>query len=109
MIRTMYCCVIIMIIAAATWATPEHEWSRRFGDTGIDLGWSIAVDNQGNVFATGVFRDTVNFGGGDLTSAGSADVFLVNVRQWLDAGLAIIHCSRDRGADRQSPGCLSPV
>jgi hypothetical protein len=37
---------------------------------------AVAVDSQGNVFVTGWFVTTVDFGGGGLTSAGGQDIFL---------------------------------
>jgi hypothetical protein len=37
------------------------------------------VDGSGNVVATGYFRDTVDFGGGPLTSAGLRDLYLLKL------------------------------
>jgi hypothetical protein len=55
----------------------EYIWAKRIGGTGTDLAYSIAVDGSGNVAVTGLFQNSVDFGGGSLTSAGSSDVFLV--------------------------------
>ena len=57
-------------------AAGNHLWSKRFGDGSGELGESVAVDNAGNVFLTGYFGGSVDFGGGPLTSAGSLDTFL---------------------------------
>jgi hypothetical protein len=57
-------------------AAGNHEWSRAFGDTDQDWGYGVAADDAGHVFITGLFRGTVDFGGGPLTSAGSGDIFL---------------------------------
>ena len=57
-------------------ANGAHLWSKRFGSTGDDDGYSIAVDSSNNVILTGDFSGTVNFGGGSFTSAGSSEVFL---------------------------------
>jgi cysteine-rich repeat protein len=54
-------------------------WSHRFGATGDDIGYDIAVDSAGNVLLTGYFQGTVDFGGGPLSSAGSWDVFAVKL------------------------------
>ena len=53
-----------------------HQWSQRFGSTGVDIPLSVATDGAGNVVAAGYFNGTVNFGGSNLMSAGSSDIFL---------------------------------
>jgi len=55
----------------------NHLWSKRFGGSGSDSAFTVGVDGSGNVFLTGKFRNTVDFGGGPLTSAGNDDIFLV--------------------------------
>jgi hypothetical protein len=66
--------------------TGNHVWSRRFGDTEEDGGWDIAVDRWGNVLLTGAMEGTVDFGGGPLTGAGFADIF---VAKYDPAGIHI--------------------
>jgi hypothetical protein len=56
-----------------------HLWSRRLGGPGTDIGLGVAVDNIGNVLLTGSFEHTVNFGGGELTSAGLYDIFVATL------------------------------
>ncbi len=68
-------------------AAGVHQWSQRFGNTGSDVGYSVAVDGSGNVLVTGHFNGTVNFGGSDLASMGSRDIFVAKynaagVHQW---------------------------
>ena len=53
-----------------------HMWSARYGGTAIDLGRHIAITSTGDGFLTGEIQNTVNFGGANLTSAGSYDIFL---------------------------------
>jgi hypothetical protein len=53
-----------------------HQWSQRFGSTGYDDGYGVAVDASGEVVATGVFEGTADFGGGDLISAGYSDIYV---------------------------------
>ncbi len=53
-----------------------HAWSKRFGGTGTDYGESLAATVSGSVSLTGVFQNTVSFGGDDLASAGGHDIFL---------------------------------
>ena len=54
----------------------NHLWSQRFGDVNDQYGESVAVDGSGNVIVTGQFLDTVDFGGGLLTSGGGVDIFV---------------------------------
>ncbi len=54
----------------------NHVWSKRFGAATYDEATAVAVDGQGNVILTGLFRGTVDFGGGALTSAGGSDIFV---------------------------------
>lgn len=63
-------------------ADGNHLWSQRFGDEKWERSDDVALDGSGNVFVTGSFDGTVDFGGGPLTSAGSLDIFVVK----FDAG-----------------------
>jgi hypothetical protein len=46
-----------------------HLWATGFGDRYWDSGYGIAVDSNGDIWATGTMRGTVDFGGGELISA----------------------------------------
>jgi hypothetical protein len=50
-------------------------WSQRFGDAQNQIGYGVATDGAGDVYVTGAFSGTIDFGTGVLTSAGGADVF----------------------------------
>ena len=69
-------------------ATPIHLSSQRFGGPSTDRGYSVVADAAGNVYVTGYFAGSVDFGGGALVSAGnSADIFVAKfnaagVHQW---------------------------
>lgn len=65
-----------VFVAKFAGSNGQHVWSRRFGAALTDFGNGIAVDGSGNVFVTGAFKSTVDFGGGPLTSAGERDVFV---------------------------------
>ncbi len=54
----------------------NYKWARRFGNTGSDIGYSVAADNGGNVVVTGSFYGAVDFGGGLHASAGLGDIFV---------------------------------
>ncbi|WP_437497692.1 hypothetical protein [Sorangium sp. So ce1099] len=50
-------------------------WSKQFGNTASDnqeMGRAVAVDSAGNLSSIGYARNTIDFGGGTLTSAGVA-------------------------------------
>jgi len=64
------------------------QWVSTFGDTSFDVGRGIAVDSSGNSYITGYFGGTVDFGGGDVTSAGGYDIFVLKLNssgtfQWV--------------------------
>jgi hypothetical protein len=52
----------------------SHLWSSRFGGPGSDYGVDVAWDGQ--LYVTGNFEGSVDFGGGPMTSAGSSDFFI---------------------------------
>lgn len=49
------------------------DWSQTFSGAGAN---DLVRDTNGSLIVTGSFSSTVNFGGGNLSSAGSTDVFL---------------------------------
>jgi hypothetical protein len=53
-----------------------HLWSQRFGGSATDISQGVHIDAARNVFVTGYFNGTVDFGGGNLVSQGSSDLFL---------------------------------
>jgi hypothetical protein len=57
-----------------------YIWSKRFGIGNTQISRAVGIDASGNVIITGYFRDTVNFGGGVLTSAGDADIFVAKFK-----------------------------
>ncbi len=51
------------------------QWAQRAGGTGNDQGRSIDIDNNGLVYVTGSFSNSVNFSATNLVSAGNTDGF----------------------------------
>jgi len=86
------------VVVAKYDAAGVHQWSRRFGGTGNESANAIATDVSGNAFATGSFEATVNFGTGNLVSAGQVDVFLVKLMR--ETAEPIISSITDIGNDQ---------
>ena len=64
------------------------QWVKTYGNTNGEQGEDIAVDSSGNVYITGGFRETIDFGGGDVTSAGNKNIFVLKLNtsgvfQWV--------------------------
>lgn len=62
-------------------ASGNHVWSKSFGAFQKEAGRGITFDGDGNLFVTGEFRGTIDFGGGPLTSNAdlASDVFLAKL------------------------------
>ncbi|MBW2737070.1 MAG: SBBP repeat-containing protein, partial [Deltaproteobacteria bacterium] len=57
----------------------KYRWSRQLGGARNDRSQGVAADVNGNVTVTGDFYDTVDFGGGDLSTSGIyGDVFVAS-------------------------------
>ena len=54
-------------------------WSRSFDNADVGVGVGFAVDGSGDVLLTGTFRDTTDFGGGTLVSAGHGDIYVARL------------------------------
>lgn len=64
------------IFLASYDATGSHLWSRRFGDAGYEYGNVVCAGGPGELWLTGNFTQTIDFGGGTLTAVGSYDGFV---------------------------------
>jgi hypothetical protein len=57
--------------------TQQAIWYKFLGDGANEDVGGVAVDRSGNVFYTGTFQGTIDFGGGPLTAVGmSSDIYL---------------------------------
>ncbi len=54
-------------------------WASSAGGTSDDRGYGITIDNAGNSYVTGLFRETATFGSYSLTSSGSEDIFVAKM------------------------------
>ncbi len=62
----------------------SYGWTKIMGGTSGDNGWAITTDSSGNVYVTGDFLGTVNFGldfgTTDIkTGAGQVDIFITKI------------------------------
>ena len=89
-------------VSSSSESSSQTYFAVTFGGTSYDVGYGIAVDSSGNSYITGYFTGTVDFGGGDVTAAGSGDIFVLKLNsdgtfQWVktyggtlyDVGLGI--------------------
>ncbi|MCK5799089.1 MAG: hypothetical protein KAI47_17975, partial [Deltaproteobacteria bacterium] len=58
--------------------TGAYRWAKAFGGTGWDRLGDLGIDSKGNLYLTGYFPGTIDFGGGTLTSAGHSEIFLAS-------------------------------
>lgn len=52
------------------------QWAKRAGGNNFDCGFGISADVDGNIFVTGSFRGSADFGSINLTSVGEDDLFI---------------------------------
>ena len=61
-------------------------WAKNAGGISSDYGYAIAVDSSANVYVTGCFLGSADFGGTTLQSLGNTDVFISKLNSagdWL--------------------------
>ena len=71
---------VLILIVATNLKAQTIEWVNQIGSNGSDHAGSITTDENGNIYVTGYFRETVDFDPGpatlNLTSNGDADIFI---------------------------------
>jgi len=79
---------------------PEFAWVKQMGGAGGEVGNSITLDNNGNIYTTGSFFGTCDFDPGsgtyNLTSFGYYDIFVSKI----DASGNFLWAKQMGGADR---------
>ena len=56
-----------------------YQWDYTKGGIDNDLAYGVNTDSSGNVYITGSFRGSVDFGGGNRTKGNQDDIFLVKL------------------------------
>jgi hypothetical protein len=51
-------------------------WAKKAGGTNSEIGAGVSNDANGNIYITGLFRGTVNFGTNQLTVFGGNDIYI---------------------------------
>ncbi len=69
----------------------EFVWSTNSGGQANGLSTGVAVDQQGNCFLTGMFKNKAAFGTTTLTSSGAFDIFVARINSdgtpaWAHSG-----------------------
>ena len=57
----------------------SQSFAVSFGNVSDNVAQDVVVDSVGNTYITGHFRDTVDFGGGNITSGGHRDIYVLKV------------------------------
>ena len=57
----------------------SHIWSKKFGGADADRAERVTTDSAGDVWLTGTFTGTADFGFGPVTSAGIRDVIILKL------------------------------
>ncbi len=84
-------------------ASGNFVWAVNFGDTGNEVGYSLAVNPSGDVYTMGIFQTTVDFDPGagiaNLTSSNSRNIFISK----LNASGNFVWAKSIRGTGNQVP------
>lgn len=69
-----------VLVAKLSGADGAHTWSKNLGDAGNSTGTKyVTTDGAGNVFLTGPFMGTLDFGGASVTSNDAEDIFIAKL------------------------------
>lgn len=98
-----------MFVAKYNPLLSSWDWVRYGGSSDEDEGRGVCVDNAGNVYVTGMYRDNANFEGTILSSQGYWDLFVAKYTNsgtkvwmngaggtWDDVGNALVFNNTDQ-------------
>lgn len=58
----------------------RFQWIQTAGSPGFEEPMDISIDSAGNIYVSGFFNETSNFGGVGLVSKGSSDIFVARLQ-----------------------------
>ncbi len=67
---------LMLIVLSSAAQSMDWQWVSSHGNWDYDVANDVAVDHLGNIYATGSFKATVQFGSTELPSAGGSDIFV---------------------------------
>ncbi len=67
------------IFVAKVHSSGYFYWARRAGGSNAEIARDIAVDNSGNVYITGYYYGTAQFGNSSLTANRNSDIFVAKL------------------------------
>ncbi len=73
-------------------------WAKRAGGSDQDTGYGIRIDSNDNIYVTGLFQSTADFGSFTLTSSGGSDIFVAK----LDTSGNWLYAEKAGGSDYES-------
>jgi hypothetical protein len=85
-VHDVFISFVMFIFSLCTLTTAQvssYEWADMISGSLVDESFSIAADQEGNCYVTGVFNGSADIGDTTLTSLGVTDIFLV---KYNDAG-----------------------
>ncbi|HYV90156.1 MAG TPA: SBBP repeat-containing protein [Chitinophagales bacterium] len=92
-------------------ASGDFVWAKQLGGTGEDKGYSIAVDESGNVYSTGYFKDTADFDPGtgiyNLIAGGLAIIYSDIYISKLDASGNFVWAKQMGGTNNDRGNCIT--
>lgn len=96
---------LLLLVGSAAHAQAPPAWQTAMAATGnFSAVQAIAADANGNVYLTGEFSGTVNFGSIALTEAGDGDLF---VAKWNSANNSFVWAQRAGGPGFNHPQAIA--
>lgn len=77
--RTITSILILFYFSFICAQSPEWLMVEQAGGVEFDDGLSISLDNDGNIYVTGIFELTASFGSHDIISNGMHDIFVAKM------------------------------